>query len=119
MALSKLKLAAGQRDKHVTIETRTAAQANSGYPTDTWATLARAYMSREDARADERVMASMDSAYVETRWQMLYMEAMDPEIVDVPATKRLRYRDRYYNILAASLMDQRMGIELLTLAQVG
>lgn len=117
MPLSRLSLAAGKRDKLVTIEQRTNDSADSGFPKEQWATLARAYMAREDARADERVVAANESAFVETRWNMLYMEAMDPETVNVPTERRLVYRERTYDILAASLMDQRAGIELVTVAQ--
>lgn len=118
MSLSyRNKLAAGYRDKLVTIQERTNDSADSGFPTEQWATLARAYMSREDARSDERVIAANESAFIETRWTMLYMETMDPETVNVPSERRLIYRERTYDILAASLMDQRAGIELLTVAQ--
>lgn len=116
--LSPSKVAAGQRDKPVQIQSKTDSSASSGFPVEGWPTLATVYMSREDVRADERAAAGMDTAFVETQWQMPYMAAMDPELVDVPATKRLVYRNRVYNIRAAALMDRRQGIELLTLAGV-
>jgi head-tail adaptor len=117
--LGKARHTAGVRNKSVTIQTKTGSQGDSGFPTDTWADLATVMMSREDRTGDERVMASMDSAFVETDWQMPYLAAMDPELVDVPATKRLSYKGRIYNIRAAVLLDRREAIELLTLVQVG
>lgn len=112
-----VNVGAGQRDKLVTIESRTNDSADSGFPTETWATLTSVYMSREDSRADERIVAAHESAFIQTRWQMVYMESMDPESVNVPAERRLRYRGRIYDILAASLLERRIGIELETLAQ--
>lgn len=116
----KPKLDAGQRDKLVTVQTKVDAISDSGFPTDgTWTNLAKLYMSREDVRADERMAAGMDSAFTETLWHGPYVSTLDPEVIDVPSTKRLVYKGRVYNIRAASLMERRTGIEYLTLAQVG
>lgn len=111
--------AAGQRDKWVTVQTKTPATATSGYPKNaTWVDSTTLFMSRHDVRADERAAAGLESAFAETIWHAPYVESLDPEVVDVPATKRLVYKGRTYNIRSASLLDRKTGIEFVTLAQV-
>ena len=63
--------------------------------------------------------AGMDTAFATTIWHSPYAPELDPELVDVPSTKRLSYKGRVYNIRSASLMDRRAGVELMTLVQVG
>ena len=109
-------LASGVRDKHVTIQ-QTPEPSGGGFPRETWTELMDVWMSRHDMRADERFTASQESAFAETQWTMPYHEDMDPEVIDVAKTRRLVYRGRIYNIRGASLLDQRMGIELITLAK--
>lgn len=109
---------AARRTHAVLIQTLTPPTGGS-YPVDVWTTLATVFMSRVPLRADERFAANQDTAYVEMRWQMPYVPEMDPDIVDVPATKRLTYRGRDYDIQEAVLLDRRVGIELVTRAKVG
>lgn len=113
----KPRVAAGQRTRRVTIEQRQASDTagSSGFPTDTWTTLAVEYMSRLDVRADERFRASQLSAAMETQWHMGYRDDMDPEIVDVPKMRRLSYAGRSYDIMTAALIGEKQGIELVTL----
>ena len=117
---SEARISAGQRDKWVTIQTKADSVSADGFPADaTWSDLITIFMSRHDVRADERAAAGMDSAYTETVWDSAYDARLDPEVVDVPSTKRLVYRGRVYNIRSASLLERRAGIEYVTLAQVG
>ena len=114
------RMAAGMRDRLVTVETKTDTTDDSGFPSDgTWSTLTTVYMSRRDVTADERMAAGMDTAFANTVWHSPYLADLDPELVDVPSTKRLSYKGRVYNIRAASLLDRRAGVELMTLVQVG
>lgn len=109
------RTSAGRRDKPVRIES-VATSADPGYPVQTVATLADpVYMSRLDQRADERLAAQQDAASIETVWQMPYRLDMDPDRVDVPATRRLVYLGRVYDIVSA-VMIGRTDIELHTLA---
>lgn len=112
-------LAAGQRDKPVTIQQRQAGDTatETGFPVDTWTTLASTvWMSRTDLRADENFRTNQVSASSETQWHLAYREDMDPEIVDVPKLRRLVYRGRTYDIVSGTCIGRREGIELITLA---
>lgn len=108
------ELAAGQRDKYVRIE-RVTVTTPEGFPVETWSPLTSVWMSRRELRGDERYRTAQESAAAEIRWQMPYQANMDPEVIDVPTTRRLVYRGRTYNIVAASLVENR-GIELVTLS---
>jgi head-tail adaptor len=115
----------GQRDKLVTIQQLTEGRGTSGFPTDTWTTLAAGvFMAREDVGGDvasrrERFVANQEMAVSDTRWTMLFRADMDPELLDIPKVRRLLYRGRTYNITAARPIGQRDSIELLTQASVG
>lgn len=114
----KRHIAAGVRDRAVTIEQKSELT-GGGFPGDEWTTLTETvYMSRVDLRADERYASAQDSAFTETQWQGPYDPNMDPEVIDVAAQRRLVYRGRIYNIRSASIMERRLGIEYMTLAAV-
>lgn len=116
----KPQIASGRRDRLVTVETKTDTVDTNGFPSDaTWTPLTTLFMGRRDVTADERMAAGMDTAFATTIWHAPYVPALDPELVDVPSTKRLSYKGRAYNIRAASLLERRTGIELMTLVQVG
>lgn len=110
--------AAGQRRCRVVIQRRPATDAagDSGFPVETWTTLATEFMSRQDVRADERFRSNQLAAAMETQWHMNYRADMDPELVDVSKLRRLSYEGRFYDILAASLIGNRRAIELITIA---
>lgn len=108
------RVSAGQRDKWVAIEQQPADPAGGGYPVENWTPLTSAFMSRLDVRGDERFSANQDSAQVETQWEMPFRSDMDPEVIDVAATRRLVFRGRIYNILSASAIERRRGITLIT-----
>ena len=113
---SRDMLASGARDRQVTIQQSTDSPGGS-FPKPVWSDLMTAWMSRRELRADERFAANQESAFSESLWTMPYHADMDPEAVDVPKKRRLRYLGRTYNIRGATLLDNRMGIELVTLAQ--
>lgn len=113
---SSESIRAGDRDKWVTIEAFTEASTGSGYPGGTWAPLATVAMSRQDAGADERVVAAQPSAFIQTTWVCPWRPDMDPDLVDVPKLRRLLYGTRRYDIRAATNVGRRRKIELLTLA---
>lgn len=112
-------IAAGRRDKRVQIQQGTPGVGSSGRPITTWTSLGTpVYMSRLDGAADERFAAAQESAWGRAEWYMPYQANMDPELVDVPGLRRLLYSGRVFDIQAASLMERRIGIELITLAKV-
>jgi SPP1 family predicted phage head-tail adaptor len=112
-------VASGQRTRAVTIQQLTESTGESGFPIETWTTLAVEYMARLDLRANEQFAVNQTSAFAETQWHMPYREDMDPDLVDVAKTRRLVYEGRTYDILTASALDWRKGIELTTLAKQG
>ena len=93
----------GRRDKFVTVERRTDV-AKPGFPTETWTRLREIWMERSDAGGDERFIAAQgaDQAAVTATWKLPYAPDMDPDLVDVPATRRLVYSGRTYDIRSAA-----------------
>lgn len=108
----------GHRDRRVLIQQRSAQAVDAaGAPIDgTWTTLATEWMAREDVTGRERLIADQLAARYDTRWLMPYRDDMDPEIEDIPTTRRLVYHGRAYDIVAASLVNRHEGVELMTLA---
>lgn len=106
----------GQRNKPTTLEQKTDSVGSTGFPVETWTTLATpVWMFREDVKGDERFTADRLSAAGHVRWEMAYRADMDPDILDVPNLRRLVYQGRYYDIVAASQIGSKEGIELMTL----
>lgn len=112
--------AVGEAVHSVTVQQRTAGVDASGAPQETWTTLYdAAKMSRVNGRTErgsETWKADQLSAAVITRWTMRYSAAMDPDLVDVMADRRLVYQHRVYDIIAADVLDRKNGITLRTLA---
>lgn len=115
----KPQVAAGKRTRLVTIQQVTDGTDSSGFPVETWTTLDTEYMSRADLRGNEDFRSNQTTAFAETQWHMRWREDMDPEVVDVPKTRRLLVEGRVYDILSASNLEYRIGIELMTLAKQG
>lgn len=113
------RLASGRRDRLVKIEHRPEPNtpATSGFPKDgAWTCLVpKMPAARQDMQGVERYRAAQTTASADVRWEISYRADMDPELHDVPKTRRLIYRDRVYNIVAASLIGRRRGVELWTL----
>lgn len=108
----------GDRDRLVTIQQRGGdAVDDEGFPLSSWVDLVEAFMAKRDASARERMSRDQLSASFDSVFQMNYRDDMDPELVDVPKLRRLIYQGRTYDIVAASQIGRRDGIELQTLAQ--
>lgn len=111
------RIAAGRRNTTVTIQRLVEPESGSGYPVDNWVNMRpNVQMSRLDARGDEHFASSQTSAFIETVFQMPYQDDMDPDLLDVPKTRRLVVSGRVFDIRVAVAMPNRKGIELLTLA---
>lgn len=111
---------AGERDRVVTVQQLTDGAGDSQFPTETWATLIGTYWcSKEDVGGRERFAMDQTTAPYDTRWQGPYLASLDPELVDVAKTRRLVYQGRVHDIVAASQIGRRDGIEFLTLARMG
>lgn len=107
----------GERNRAVTVQQLEDAVPNSKFPTERWTTLVTpVWMRKLDARAGETQKVQQVSAAFDTQWEMGYRDDMDPDRVDVPKKRRLVYQGRTFQIVAASQIGQREGIELLTVA---
>jgi len=112
-----IPMESGERDRVVTIQQLVESAPASRFPTERWITLTdTVWMRKQDARASERVKAEHLAADFETQWEMGYAADMDPDLVDVAKTRRLLYLGRVHEIVAASQIGRREGIELLTIA---
>jgi len=118
-AFSSAGMDPGERNRLVTIQQVTDGQDTEGAPTESWATLTQAWAAKMDLTGRERLAAEQMTASYDTRWQIGYRADMDPELVDVAKVRRLIYQGRNYDIVAASMVGLREGIELYTLAKVG
>lgn len=107
-------LSAGALDREVTIQEL--AESASGYPVETWTELDVEWMSKKDLRGSERFMASQAAASYDTRWELHWREDMDPDLINVPKTRRLLYRGRAYDIVQAVELGRQEGIALFTIA---
>ena len=118
MSLTPRRVSAGLRNRLVTIQQLTEAQGPSGFPVETWtvATPIVVYASKDDATGMERFGANQTTAPFDTTWQIPYLASMDPELVNVPKTRRLIYQARVHDIVSATLIGLRRGVELKTLA---
>jgi head-tail adaptor len=109
----------GERDRYVTIQQVTRGKDTAGMPKETWTPLVNAWMSKQDVGGRERFADHQTSSPYDTRWEMGYRTDMDPELLKVPKLRRLVYQGREHDIVAASMIGRREGIELLTLARNG
>lgn len=100
---------AGARRAKVAVEQRV--QSTSGFPVDTWEPLASLWMQKVDLLGNEAFRAEQMAARYDVRFIGPYAPALDPEVVDVPATQRLRYRGQVYDITSAAIMSHFEGIE--------
>lgn len=109
---------AGQRNRHVTLETLSTETAGSdSFPVETWTTLpGNWWASKRDLRGRERLVNGQNASAFEVVWGFEYAAAIDPELVDVQKTLRIVYQGRTYDIVGAAMLGLRQGIELMTLA---
>jgi head-tail adaptor len=107
---------AGARDRWVTIQARPDdATAASGFPIDgAWTDLATVAMAREEVDALEVARANEERARATTRWETAYRADCDPERIDIPKLRRLLYRDRTYDIIAALRIGRRQAVVFMT-----
>lgn len=111
----------GERRWRVTIQQGVQGTDAEGAPETTWTTLVeRVPAARYAIRDRERFVAEQESARFDERWEIGYRADMDPDLVDVPALRRLVFRGRTIDITAASVISvggvQLMAVELKTLA---
>ena len=106
----------GERDRRVVIEALTETVGTSGRPVEGWTSLCTTWAKRDDLKGSERFAAAQISAPFNVRWELPYASSYDPELMDVTKTRRLVYQGRVHDVVAASVIGRREGVELLTLA---
>lgn len=116
MARRQHPMEAGERDRQVTIEQAAESKGTGNFPVETWTTLTTMFASKSDLRGTERFQADQLSARYDTRWEVSYRADLDPDVVDVPKTRRLVYRGRTFDIVDASMIGRKEGVELMTIA---
>lgn len=112
-------LDAGARDKRITIQQLTESTADSGFPVEAWTPLVDMDASKVEVTGWERFTSNQMSAPYEARWGIDYRPDMDPDLLDVPKTRRVVYQGRAHDIVAAENVGREVGIELMTLARRG
>ena len=102
------------------IQQADAVTAPSGATKEQWYLLASVvWMSKRDVRGDERLKMDMVSAKFDSLWEMGYRPDMDPELVDVAKLRRLVYQDRIYQIVFATQLGRREGIQIASIVGTG
>lgn len=120
-SLGSSRVDAGARDKRVSIQRLTDTIGSSGMPVEDWTTLSAIALdaSRVEVSGKETFGANQTSAPYETLWGIEYRADMDPDLLDIPKTRRLVYLGRTHDILAARIVGNKDGIELETLTRRG
>lgn len=116
MARRQIPMESGERDRYITIQQLTESKGSSGFPVEAWTTLVQMFAMKQDMNATERFRLDQLAAKSDTRWEINYRADMDPDLVDVPKSRRVLYQGRVYDIVAASQIGRLEGVELMTLA---
>lgn len=107
----------GQRDRLIELQQLLQSTAASRLPVEAWTTLDAVFAKRTDLTGREQFQFAQVSASADTRWEIGYRGDMDPELVNVPKLRRVSYQGRAYDIVSASMIGRRAGIELITLSR--
>jgi SPP1 family predicted phage head-tail adaptor len=106
----------GERDRLITVQQATDGRAPSGAPIETWTQLCTVMASYRPVGGRERVVMNQISAPFDTQWQIAYRPDMDPDVVNVPKSRRLVFAGRVHDIVSAAVVGRRSGVELMTLS---
>ena len=108
----------GVRDRYVTIEQRSSADAveSTGFPIETWTTLCGMWAMRRQPNASETFKANQESASAIVIFEVNYRTDLDPELLDVPKLRRVVYKTIVHDVIAADVTGRRDGIQLTTLS---
>lgn len=111
---------AGERDRSITLVPVSDSRGSSGFPVETDAATVNQialWASKNDLGGRERFVANQLTAPYDTRWEVNYRSDIDPDLVNVPKTFALVYQGRRHDIVSASMIGRKEGVELLTLAR--
>lgn len=107
-------LGSGARDRQVTIQELAQSKGASNAPVETWTFLTQVWAAKKEVRGLERFVADQIQATFDSKWEIPYMASMDPDLIDVPKTRRLIVKGRVHDIVAAAEIGRRQAIELQT-----
>jgi SPP1 family predicted phage head-tail adaptor len=118
MAIRTGYLEPGERTKVIELQ-QLQTVTDGGFPVETWATLdARVFAAKFDVSGRERfATTSQLSAAYDTRFEIGYRADMDPDLLPVESTRRVIFNGRVYDIVTASQIGLKEGIELTTLSK--
>src|SRR5262245_14770128 len=103
----------GDLDRVVRIQQKTdpPPDSGSGFPVEEWTDLVAAMPAQLiDLSANERYSADQISAKYDGQWVIQYRADMDPELLDIPKTRRLVHHSRVHDITAAFQLGRQAGI---------
>lgn len=110
-------LGSGARDRQVTIQQLIESKGASNAPVESWTDLlVNIWAGKKETRGLERFVADQVSAPFDAKWEIAYVPSMDPDLIDVPKTRRMIYKGRVHDIVHADEIGRRQAIELLTLS---
>jgi hypothetical protein len=112
---------AGERDFNISIEKLRDDLPASNFPVETWRQLFQTWAKREFVSMDEDTKLDQLSAHTVQMWSMPYCSDLDPDVHDVPKTRRIVHMDRIYDITKAEVMPRCDGREIVltTLSKAG
>ena len=116
MSFRTYPLEAGERDRIIQIEALTESVGSGGFPVETWVLLVTMFAKRAEVRGRETHGADGVAARVTTRFEVNYRSDLDPESIDVPKVRRIKAAGRTFDIVEASQIGRREGIEFLAIA---
>jgi head-tail adaptor len=85
----------------ITFEALTEVEGPSGNPVWDWVPLYAVFAEHVNINAAERFSGDQVVAREYTRWVFAFDARMDPDVIDVPKTRRLTYGVRAYDIQTA------------------
>lgn len=108
----------GERNLLVTIQQLTEAEDTEGMPIDgDWTLLYTAQASRMPLGGREQLAAAHVQSPFDTQWQTAYRPEIDPDLVNVPKSRRLVYAGRIHDIVDAKMVGQKRAVELMTVSR--
>lgn len=120
MPSKKTRMDAGKRDRLVTIQyrgTTDTPDSSSGVPEDTWTTLvADMPAAKTDVSGWKRYINEEPSARFDVIYEMNYRVDIDPDLVDVPKTRRLVVGARTLDVVYAAEIGRRQGVAMFCVA---
>jgi hypothetical protein len=123
MATSAIK-STGQRTYLVQVQQLSETVWPSGFPGESWSALGSPrWMSRENSLTFDGQGEQFKSGQISARsydtWQVPYSSDLDPDLVNVPKTRRLLFAGTVFDVIQASVIPPSRQIQLVTLAKVG